>query len=216
MPSASSPISACDLSRMRITIPSPSTRGIVTTRVSIAWPSTVSETRPSCGTRFSAMSRRGHDLHARDRAGDHALRDLRGLAQHAVHAEAHAHLAALGLEVDVRGALLDRLGDDRVDELDDRRVLGGLADLGDVGELLLALLDRLGDRVVEPAHAPDQAVDVVGRGHHRPDLARRCAASGRRARARSTGPTSRRAAGPCRRSRSAPRRAGAPSARGSR
>ena len=40
-----------------MTIPSPSTRGIVTTRVSIAWPSTVSDTRPSCGTRFSAMSR---------------------------------------------------------------------------------------------------------------------------------------------------------------
>ena len=57
MPSKSSPMSACDLSRMRITIPSPSTRGIVTTRVSIAWPSTVSDTRPSCGTRFSAMSR---------------------------------------------------------------------------------------------------------------------------------------------------------------
>ena len=40
-----------------MTIPSPSTRGIVTMRVSIAWPSTVSDTRPSCGTRLSAMSR---------------------------------------------------------------------------------------------------------------------------------------------------------------
>ena len=40
-----------------MTIPSPSTRGMVTTRVSMAWPSTVSETRPSWGTRFSAMSR---------------------------------------------------------------------------------------------------------------------------------------------------------------
>ena len=38
---------------------------------------------------------------------------------------------AVGLEVDVRGAVLDGLGDDRVDELDDRRVVGGLADLGD-------------------------------------------------------------------------------------
>ena len=102
--------------------------------------------------------------------GDHAARDLGRLAQHAVDAEAHAHLAALGLEVDVGRALLDRLGDDRVDELDDRRVVRGLADLGDLGELLLALLDRLGDRVVEPAHAADQAVDVVGRGDHRPHL----------------------------------------------
>ena len=32
--------------------------------------------------------------------------------QHAVDAEAHAQLAAVGLEVDVRGAALDRLGDD--------------------------------------------------------------------------------------------------------
>ena len=37
-------------------MPSPSTRGIVTMRVSMAWPSTVSDTRPSWGTRFSAMS----------------------------------------------------------------------------------------------------------------------------------------------------------------
>ena len=89
------------------------------------------------------------------------------LAQHAVDAEAHAHVAALGLEVDVGGALLDGLRDDRVDELDDRRVVRGLADLGDLGQLLLALLDRLGDRVVEPAHAPDQALDVLRRGDHR-------------------------------------------------
>ena len=94
------------------------------------------------------------------------MRDRGRLAQHAVDAEAHAHLAALGLEVDVGGALLDRLGDDRVDELDDRRVLGGLVDLGDVRDLVLALRDRLRDRVVEPAHPPDQCVDVVRRGDH--------------------------------------------------
>ena len=40
-----------------MTMPSPSTRGMVTTRVSMACFSTVSDTRPSCGTRFSAMSR---------------------------------------------------------------------------------------------------------------------------------------------------------------
>ena len=57
MPSWSRPISAWVLSRIRMTTPSPSTWGMVTTRRSIAWPSTVSDTRPSCGTRFSAMSR---------------------------------------------------------------------------------------------------------------------------------------------------------------
>ena len=63
--------------------------------------------------------------------------------QHAVDAEAHAHLAAVGLEVDVGGALLDGLGDDLVDELDDRRVVGGLAQVDDLGGPgLLLLLDR--------------------------------------------------------------------------
>ena len=54
--------------------------------------------------------------------------------------------SSLGLEVDVGGALVDGLAEDRVDELDDRRVVGRLAQLGDVGELepvLLLLLDRL-------------------------------------------------------------------------
>ena len=46
----------------------------------------------------------------------------RRVVQHAVDAVAHAHVLALGLEVDVRDALLDALGDHAVDELDDRRV----------------------------------------------------------------------------------------------
>ena len=67
--------------------------------------------------------------------------------------------------------VLDRLGDDRVDELDDRRVVGGLADVADVGELLvLVLLDRLGHGVVEAVHAPDQGGHVLVRGHDRPHL----------------------------------------------
>ena len=212
MPSASRPISACDLSRIRMTMPSPSTRGIVTTRVSIAWPSTVSDTRPSCGTRFSAMSRSAM-IFTREITPAIMRRGIWVVSrEHAVDAEAHAHLAALGLEVDVRGALVDRLADDRVDELDDRRVVRGLADLGDLRELLLADLDRLGDRVVEAAHPADQAGDVV-RARPRPAAPRcRSSASGRRARARSTGPTSRPSACRCRRSRSAPRRGGAPPA----
>ena len=64
-----------------------------------------------------------HDLHARDHAGDHPARDRGGLAEHAVDAEAHAHVAAVGLEVQVGCAGLHRLGDHRVHELDDRGVL---------------------------------------------------------------------------------------------
>src|SRR5207248_8377038 len=41
----------------------------------------------------------GHDLHARDNAGDHAAGHGRGVRHHAVHAEAHARLALAGVEV---------------------------------------------------------------------------------------------------------------------
>ncbi len=81
-------------------------------------------------------------------AGDHPLRHARRLVEHAVDAEADPHLVLAGLEVDVGGALGRRLAEDRVDELDHRRVVGGLAQLGDLAELglLLVLVDRLGDR----------------------------------------------------------------------
>ena len=48
--------SACDLSRMRTVAPSPRSVGTVTTRRSILRSSTLTATRPSWGTRFSAMS----------------------------------------------------------------------------------------------------------------------------------------------------------------
>ena len=48
----------------------------------------------------------------------------------AVDAETHPHVALVGLEVDVGGALGHRLPEDAVDELDDRCVLGRLAKLG--------------------------------------------------------------------------------------
>ena len=61
---------------------------------------------------------------------------------------------------------VDRLAEDRVDELDHRRVVGGLAQLGDVAELglLLVLVDRLGDRALERVEAPDQRLDVLAGG----------------------------------------------------
>ena len=74
------------------------------------------------------------------------------VVEHAVDAHPHAQLAAgaallvgLGLEVDVGGAALGGLGDDRVDELDDRRVLGGLAQVDDLHRrgAVLVLVDRL-------------------------------------------------------------------------
>ena len=59
---------------------------------------------------------------------------------------------------------LDRLAEDRVDELDHRRVVGRLAQLGDLAALalvVLLLVDRLGDRALERVQAADQRVDVV-------------------------------------------------------
>ena len=44
------------LSRMRITASSPCTLGMIETRKSMVLPGTRSLKRPSCGTRFSAMS----------------------------------------------------------------------------------------------------------------------------------------------------------------
>ena len=60
---------------------------------------------------------------------------------------------------------------------------------------VLALLDRLGDRLVEPAHARRSALDVLRRGHDRAAPRARSSASGRRARSRSTGRPSQPAAG---------------------
>ncbi len=57
MPSWSSERSALSLSRMRIVAPSPRWVGKVVTRRSIWRSSTLTPTRPSWGTRFSAMLR---------------------------------------------------------------------------------------------------------------------------------------------------------------
>ena len=112
-----------------------------------------------------------HDLEARDHSGDHAPRNGRGVVQDAVDAVADPHLLAVGLEVNVRGAFLDALGDHAVDELDDRCLAGRLADLGDRAASpsapLLVLFDRLGDRGVELARIGDRRDDVLGGGDHR-------------------------------------------------
>ena len=108
-------------------------------------------------------------------------------------------------------------GDHRVDELDDRRVLGGLADLGDGCEARPRPRPRRSPRrprrrggscgAIRASMSSGEATTGRSPG--------RSSASGRRARARSTGRPSRRAAS-CRsrRSRSAPRCSGAPPARG--
>ena len=121
----------------------------------------------------------GHDLDARDNARDHLLGHGGCFGEHAVDAHPHAHLAGrpagrvgLGLVVDVRGAAFGGLRDDRVHELDDRRVVGRLAEVDNllVRRARRVLLDRLGDGVLEAVHAHDQRGDVLARGHGRADV----------------------------------------------
>ena len=73
-----------------------------------------------------------------------ALRDGRGLLEHAVDAVADPHLVVLGLEVDVGGAALDGLRDDPVHELDDRRVLAAGAEVD--RRVLAHVVQRRGGR----------------------------------------------------------------------
>ena len=91
--------------------------------------------------------------------------------QHAVDAEAHREDALLGLEVDVRGALLHRLRHQVADQLDHRRFLGHRAQL-----LLVAATPFVGARVVgqaiqhafqvlRAAQAPVDLAPGVGMAH---------------------------------------------------
>ena len=78
----------------------------------------------------------------------------------------------VGSQVDVRGAALDRLGDELVDELDHGRVFGGLVQRDDLRPVLglLVYLGGLADYVFEPVQARDQRRDVIRRGDRHANL----------------------------------------------
>ena len=91
------------------------------------------EMRASCGRRFFRDIQAGHDLHA---GGERRLEPLRrphDLVQHAVDAEADPEHLFVGLEVDVGRASANRVDQDHVHEPDDRRLVGRLLQLEDVG-----------------------------------------------------------------------------------
>ena len=93
--------------------------------------------RPSCGMRRSAMSRSDMILMREMTPATMRLRGMRvASASTPSTRKRTTQLAADRLEVDVRRALVDALGDERVDELDDRRVVGGLAQVDDLGTLV--------------------------------------------------------------------------------
>ena len=146
MPRSSSVRWALLSSRMRIVAPSPRWVGRVVTRRSIAALLDGDADAAVLGNPLLGDVELAHDLQPRDHRADHPLRHVRGFLQHAVDAEADPQLALFGLEVDVGGALPHRLGEDAVDELDHRRVLGAGLHVADRGELglvfLLVLLGR--------------------------------------------------------------------------
>ncbi len=78
----------------------------------------------------------GHDLDARDHQRRDAALGLQHLAQHAVDAEAHHQAVLERLDVDVGGVLADRLGQQRIDQADDRRVIVALEQIGLLGQIL--------------------------------------------------------------------------------
>jgi hypothetical protein len=93
--------------------------------------------------------------------------------QHAVDPVADTDVLLLRLDVDVRRPVLHRLGDEQVDQLDDRGVLHHLPDRGEV-LLVLPFAGGLGrdvlDVTVHAAVAVDGVEDGRTRRHHRADL----------------------------------------------
>ena len=106
----------------------------------------------------------GHDLDARDHPGGHPAAHGRGGVEDAVDPEQDTGVSFLGVDVDVGGALLDGLRDDRVHELDDRGVLVGLLGERGLQRPALVVVDDVFDRALQAPEAGREQVDVLGRG----------------------------------------------------
>ncbi len=87
--------------------------------------------------------------------------------EHAVDAEPDAQVVLGRLDVNVGSAVLRRLRDEHVDELDDRRVLDDIGDVPEIGVVVLFVRGRLHDRVdiaVDAEEVLDRLHDLRGRG----------------------------------------------------
>ena len=84
-----------------------------------------------------------HDLQARDDRRLVALGRRQHLVEHAVHAEPDAELLLVGLPVQVGRAPANGVGQDHVDELHDRRLVGRLLELDDIGDRGLLFAEDL-------------------------------------------------------------------------
>ena len=105
----------------------------------------------------------GHDLHARNQRNAGGPRQDHHLPEHAVNAIAHRDARFLRLQVDVRGARLDRFRDNAIHQLDDRPLRGLVG-----AEFEIGLLDRLGNRLQIGAarEALEDVLDHVVRTVH--------------------------------------------------
>ena len=122
MPSAVRSRRAESLSSRRSTTRSPGPVGSVDTRTSTCLSPSLSAMRPSCGSRFSAMSRLAMILSRDTSAACSARGGSITSRSTAVDAEAHDRARLVRLEVQVRRALAQRLQQQRVDHADHRRL----------------------------------------------------------------------------------------------
>ena len=136
--------------------------------------------RPSCGQPALGDVELAHDLDAARDGFLDLLRHRLHVVEHAVDAVADLEPVVEGLEVDVRRPHLERLEEQHVHQLDDRRLVGDvedvLPDLHALGERhdvgVLELPDRLLDDVLLVlVGLVDQARDLGARREHRVELA---------------------------------------------
>ena len=131
----------------------------------------------------------GHQLHARNDGGLQLARRRVLIEQHAVDAIADAEFFFERLDVNVAGALLDRLRDHGVHQPDDRRLAGHVAQMFQILRRLAGLAFEIafGARRRFAVIAVDRVQDLLlGREHGR-DLSDRCNAAPRRSVSKSSG-----------------------------
>src|SRR5262249_52029796 len=77
-----------------------------------------------------------HVFDTRDHQRRHGAARLQYLAQHAIDAEANHQAVLERLDVDVGGVFLDRLGENGIDQPDDRRIVLAVEKIGLLGQIL--------------------------------------------------------------------------------
>ncbi len=126
---------AC-LSSRRSTTRSPCPDGSVETRTSTARPAMRSEMRPSCGKRRSAMSSLDMTLMRETTSGATARLVCRTSRSTPSTRKRITSRFSIRLDMDVRRVFLDGLGQQRVDQPDDGRVVVALQQVRGLGNVL--------------------------------------------------------------------------------